>query len=118
MFETYNSASVIGLGHILGAVNNIFYNFSCSFFHIFPIIQWDHDREGLRNQGSAIVQALSQMDDTRSKTDSSVPSKSLLKKGYAMLASSYDSDLGGFGKAPKFPQPGKIVVCRITNFMF
>jgi len=57
------------------------------------------------------------MDDSRSKSKSLVPSKSLLRKGYAMLVSSYDSDMGGFGKAPKFPQPGKIVICCITNFI-
>ncbi|KAI0227359.1 Spermatogenesis-associated protein 20 [Lamellibrachia satsuma] len=77
--------------------------FKSVLLHI--IDKWDNDREGLRNQGSSILQALCQMDDTKTQSSSSVPSKNLLMKGYAMLVSSYDTELGGFGKAPKFPQP-------------
>ena len=37
-----------------------------------------------------------------------------------MLVSSYDTELGGFGKAPKFPQPGMFItfILNITLNIF
>ena len=36
-----------------------------------------------------------------------VPALQVLDKLYEMLEGAYDKQHGGFGTAPKFPQPGK-----------
>ncbi|HEY2302388.1 MAG TPA: thioredoxin domain-containing protein [Acidimicrobiales bacterium] len=44
------------------------------------------------------------------------PDPSLLPRGYDSLAQAYDPDWGGFGRAPKFPQPSMVeFVLRMAN---
>lgn len=40
------------------------------------------------------------------QADLGCPGRESVSKCYDMLQTSYDEELGGFGKAPKFPQPG------------
>ena len=42
----------------------------------------------------------------KQKTDLGIPGRESVSKCYEMLEKSYDNELGGFGEAPKFPQPG------------
>jgi uncharacterized protein YyaL (SSP411 family) len=39
-----------------------------------------------------------------------VPSDRVIANGAARLASTFDSEFGGFGRAPKFPQPSRLAV--------
>ena len=41
-----------------------------------------------------------------------LPGTGCIQRGYEMLEKRFDEELGGFGKAPKFPQPSTYVcVC-------
>ena len=42
----------------------------------------------------------------KQKIDLGIPGRESASKCYKMLEKSYDNELGGFGEAPKFPQPG------------
>ena len=65
----------------------------------------------MSSQGTRYIDAL--MKGTTIKPvsgDNYIPSTDDVRKGLTQLANSYDSTLGGFGTAPKFPQPGNSLV--------
>ena len=39
-------------------------------------------------------------------SDPNLPGTGCIQRGYQLLESKFDVDYGGFGSAPKFPQPG------------
>ncbi len=67
---------------------------------------WRTDRERLLGSAEKITTLIRQKADrkTAGKLDSG-----LLEKGFSLFDASYDSDYGGFGKAPKFPSPHQLM---------
>ncbi len=63
---------------------------------------WETDRERVRSGGADIVRQLVERFGGPTVAGE-VPSAELLDRGVASLARSFDSQLGGFGRAPKFP---------------
>ena len=49
-----------------------------------------------------------------SSDDHHLPGIELTTKCFRVLQNSYDQEKGGFGKRPKFPQPGKKNLCQIS----
>lgn len=47
------------------------------------------------------------MQASQIKAGNNLPDISVIEKCYEMIADSFDPVWGGFGQAPKFPQPGK-----------
>ena len=67
---------------------------------------WDQRRDQIRSQGEEILRSLAA---TSKLQPSSEPIREdLLEQSVAALAPSYDREHGGFGPAPKFPQPSVI----------
>ena len=52
---------------------------------------------------NAIGEHLSEIKSTATK----MPTVDCIEKLFNYMANSFDEELGGFGGAPKFPQPGK-----------
>lgn len=65
---------------------------------------WEKDRQSVLQSGQQITEALRQHLETRSGETGSLNEKSM-QLGFRQFQSSYDSKLGGFGAAPKFPRP-------------
>ena len=59
----------------------------------------------METRGSTILDALMQAMTVASEGQS-LPGPESIEKCYSQLTDSYDQRLGGFGDAPKFPQPG------------
>ncbi|VDI05604.1 Hypothetical predicted protein [Mytilus galloprovincialis] len=74
--------------------------------------QWEEKRELIDHQGTAILDALMNGTLLAGQADLGCPGRESVSKCYDMLQTSYDEELGGFGKAPKFPQPVNF------NFLF
>lgn len=74
--------------------------------------QWKEKRELIDHQGTAILDALMNGILIAGTADLGHPGRESASKCYQMLEKSYDEELGGFGKAPKFPQPVNF------NFLF
>ena len=70
------------------------------------LAQWREDKSSMEDRGTAILDALQGASDVSSELDAAMPDNSAIRKCYQQLSKSYDSVMGGFGKAPKFPQPG------------
>ncbi len=58
-------------------------------------------------QGAKVIQALSQAVSPSSSADTSLPGRGCVQRGYETLEGRFDSTHGGFGREPKFPQPGE-----------
>jgi len=67
---------------------------------------WDENRDQLRQQGEQILSRLASRSKTRpgSELDESV-----LERGFQQLERSFDAEHGGFGNAPKFPTPHRLL---------
>jgi uncharacterized protein YyaL (SSP411 family) len=64
---------------------------------------WKHDRAQLIDQGRRVVGAIGR---TSSARESSEPlTDRILRRAVSDLARTFDRHWGGFGRAPKFPQP-------------
>jgi uncharacterized protein YyaL (SSP411 family) len=64
---------------------------------------WQEQREQVLTQGKRVVEAISR---TSSLPESHEPlTDDLLRSAHAQLSSAFDTRWGGFGGAPKFPQP-------------
>ena len=74
-------------------------------FYLF--FQWQHRPAEILAQGQAIIEALSDASKHVESGGKSLPDcKAAVSKCFSTLASTYDRKMGGFGRAPKFPQPG------------
>ena len=69
---------------------------------------WTHDREKLEQSASQISQALSQRSGEQS-IDGAMDVSALAKQAVDDLKQSFDAEHGGFGSAPKFPSPHKLL---------
>ncbi len=65
---------------------------------------WQTDREKVVASANEITQQLQKMAAVALDAGAELE-KGALAKGYQQLAASFDGELGGFGQAPKFPQP-------------
>ncbi len=64
---------------------------------------WRDERERVYSSSNSIIDALKKLRKTKSnKKETEIPS---LKEIYQQLQTTYDQKNGGFGNAPKFPQP-------------
>jgi uncharacterized protein YyaL (SSP411 family) len=63
---------------------------------------YQNRREQITESGARLVEALQRVGEG---TESGGASEALLDGAYRMLANQYDAVHGGFGRAPKFPQP-------------
>ena len=77
--------------------------------------QWESDRQGLLEQGTTVVSALLRHSAPALPSGGAAgapvtpPTIDVMNKCYKMLEERYDEVMGGFGSAPKFPQPGMAV---------
>ena len=76
-------------------------------YHFF---KWEQDSGQVREQGTAILEALKDANRMQRSAKSSLPTFDALEICVSQLKKSYEPHMGGFGKAPKFPQPGTVNV--------
>ncbi|XP_005092543.1 spermatogenesis-associated protein 20 isoform X2 [Aplysia californica] len=67
--------------------------------------QWKEKRAEIEGQGTKILDALMRASHASEHQSATVPAVTCTAKLYEMLDSSFDEERGGFGTAPKFPQP-------------
>ncbi len=65
---------------------------------------WVRDRESLNNRSDQIARAIA----TRSNASAMLPSDGELEIAVDTILSTFDPRYGGFGRAPKFPQPSTL----------
>ncbi|KAL5473990.1 hypothetical protein EMCRGX_G028560 [Ephydatia muelleri] len=74
--------------------------------------QWKTSRHRLVEQSTKIMDAISKaLEGGDSSGSDGVPAAGCVQKAYEMFNSRFDDEFGGFGDAPKFPQPA------ILNFL-
>lgn len=78
-------------------------------------LQWGENREALEQQSSKIIEALKAAVKVKSTSDPSPLGSEVMEKCFKQLTDSFDNQYGGFGGAPKFPQPGRPNVCRVIQ---
>src|SRR5919197_3909704 len=64
---------------------------------------WRRDRQGVEQAGARLVQSL--VDSNRTTTGNALPPASTLDDAVAGIEQQFDARNGGWGRAPKFPQP-------------
>jgi len=67
------------------------------------------ENEAIRQQNTAVMQALQQSQSFESGNTSDAPDQTPLLESAAELSRAFDNHHGGFGGAPKFPTPTNIV---------
>ena len=72
--------------------------------------KWRQNKEELVSTGQQIVDKLSERSISQSKQElSDLAVEKILTKGFETLQSRFDNQYGGFGAAPKFPQPHNLL---------
>ncbi|CAG5131387.1 unnamed protein product [Candidula unifasciata] len=74
--------------------------------------KWKENKSEIENQSTQILDALTRGMQATDKGSPVVPTMEASDKGNQMLKKRFDQQYGGFGSAPKFPQP------VIFNFLF
>src|SRR6266511_4129200 len=64
---------------------------------------WTNRRSEVEQQGSTLVESIRESSATSLREEAVMPD--MFDRAFAALERNYDSRLGGFGNAPKFPQP-------------
>jgi len=85
------------------------------------VFQWQHRPAEIMAQGQAIIEALNDASKHAESGGKSLPvCRAAIHKCFSTLASTYDRKMGGFGRAPKFPQPGwkHPTVCRCVFLLY
>ncbi|CAI8035529.1 Spermatogenesis-associated protein 20 [Geodia barretti] len=67
--------------------------------------QWEKDEQGIRQKSAKVMAALQQMVEVASDEGEGPPGLNCVQKAYQALKAREDKQYGGFGSAPKFPQP-------------
>jgi len=85
--------------------------------------QWQNSPAEILARGQAIVEALSDASKLTESGNKSLPNcKTAIDKCFSTLSGRYDQKMGGFGRAPKFPQPGHYctayLLCMVCIFLF
>lgn len=80
-------------------------------------MQWRESPNAVMAQSTAILDALSEATKkTEGSADSAFPNcTAAVDKCFRSLSASYDQKMGGFGRFPKFPQPGLVADCIWLN---
>lgn len=79
------------------------------------IFQWKENREGICKQGAALAEAVKEATTVEATTD--FPKvEQVVVRCYDHLEETFDKKLGGFGRAPKFPQPGWLFYLSNIHF--
>ena len=68
---------------------------------------WAKDSKGIVEHGNEVAKQLAAY-TARTPSKVEVSAKAALTKGQTQLVQTFDADLGGFGGAPKFPQPSNL----------
>jgi len=80
--------------------------------------QWQHRPAEIMAQGQAIIEALNDASKHAESGGKSLPDcRAAVYKCFSTLASTYDQKMGGFGRSPKFPQPGWML-CSVLLCLF
>lgn len=87
-------------------------------FWLYLGLQWKENKTEIENQSTQILDALMRGVHATDEGSAGVPSVQACDKGYEMLKKSFDKEFGGFGSAPKFPQPGMNFVTVCLFYMF
>jgi uncharacterized protein YyaL (SSP411 family) len=66
---------------------------------------WENKREDILKSAGSISKSLQDINTTRQGTDLN---EDVLKNAYYYFSNTFDPYYGGFGRAPKFPQPGNL----------
>ncbi|XP_035696077.1 spermatogenesis-associated protein 20-like isoform X1 [Branchiostoma floridae] len=74
--------------------------------------QWKNNKDKLIQQGNMVIDALKELSVSAVDSTATLPGQESVKKCLDQLDNSYDEEFGGFGHAPKFPQPVNF------NFLF
>jgi uncharacterized protein YyaL (SSP411 family) len=74
--------------------------------------KWDNQAELLVESGDKIIEAMSKSNIATDRAQSVPEIEPIIQTCFQQLLKSYDSEMGGFSKAPKFPQPVNF------NFLF
>jgi uncharacterized protein YyaL (SSP411 family) len=70
--------------------------------------KWESDTDGTKEHAEYLIKVLK--DATKDKNfEGEISSKDSVSKCYNYLASSFDKQHGGFGIAPKFPEPSNLI---------
>ena len=69
---------------------------------------WQTERSGIESQSDTILAHMDQGNDLTRDLQDSLLTPKILENAYTTLASSFDRQHGGFGSAPKFPQPSNL----------
>jgi len=85
----------------------------------FFVFQWQNSPAEILAQGQTIVKALSDASKLAVSGQKSLPNyKTAVNKCFSTLNSSYDQKMGGFGRAPKFPQPGYCYIIFCVRVLY
>lgn len=69
-------------------------------------LQWKTNHRRLTEQGAKIMDAISKAIEGDDTLVDRVPGTGCVQRACEMFNSRFDDTFGGFGDAPKFPQPG------------
>ena len=69
---------------------------------------WETERSGIEAQGDIILAQLDQGNDLTRDLPDTLLTPVLLENAFKTLLTSFDQTYGGFGTAPKFPQPANL----------
>ena len=69
--------------------------------------QWRNNRHRLTEQSAKIMDAISKAIEGDDTSSDRVPGVGCVQRAYETFNSRFDDNFGGFGDAPKFPQPGQ-----------
>ena len=69
-------------------------------------------------QGTKVIDMLKKVTAGPEGEAPGLPGSGCVQRAYEMLEKRFDEDLGGFGKAPKFPQPSKFFCLSILYVPF
>lgn len=72
---------------------------------------WREHREDVIDHANRAVSGLQEMANHGMEATPGLPGMAAMDEGYRRFSSAYDSDQGGFGRAPKFPRPS------VLNFL-
>ena len=73
----------------------------------FCYVQWREKRETIIEQSSTIVRTLIENVTVTMPEGAKLPTRDCVHQSFRQLHERFDAEYGGFGKAPKFPQPSK-----------
>lgn len=77
--------------------------------------QWKTHKDKFSQQSGIIINAIQAHVNDLGLNASSMPDPAVSENLFKSLSSSFDEELGGFGGAPKFPQPGTVKQTSIVQ---